>query len=153
MNRPPMNPREMMAALRAMSDAGDDAPPARPDIRAQRLELLTRFARYAERHEFQPGDLVAEKEGLSTVKQANGGRALIYWRPLDPTDAVDALIIADAVNRSHANRLDCMIGSVETANDGTSTVLITAFDSARLRPLTPAERAELDAVRDAGGAA
>lgn len=147
-----MNPHEMIAALRAGSAGGDDAPPARPDIRAQRLELLARFARYSEPHDFRPGDLVAEKEGLSTFKQSNGGRALIYWRSLDPTDAVDALIIADVVNRSHANRLDCMIGSVETANDGTSTVLITAFDSGRLRPLTRAERAELDAVSGTGGA-
>lgn len=148
-----MNPHEMIAALRAMSDGGDDAPPPRPDIRAQRLELLARFGRYNEQHEFHPGELVAEKEGLNTVKQANGGRALIYWRPLVPADPVDSLIIADAVNRSHVNRLDCMIGSVETANDGTSTVLITAFDSARLRPLTAQEQDELDAVRALAGAA
>lgn len=147
-----MNPHEMIAALRAMSAGGDDAPPARPDIRAQRLELLARFRSYHERHEFRPGALVAEKDGHSVFKQDGGGRALIFWRALNPTDPLDAQIIAKGVQRERVIAVDCIVGTIEDGGDGLSSIVFHSHDSARLRPLSAEERAELDAVGGTGGA-
>ncbi len=142
-----MNMREMMAA---MSGRAGDTSSARPDMRAQRLELLGRFERYGEPHEFAPGQLVVEKDGLGIINQSNGGRALIFWRHLEPSDAVDASIIEAANLGRFQSRIDCLVATAETGNDGTAAILFAAHDSARLRPLTAEERAELDAVRGDG---
>ena len=142
---------DMRAVMAAMRDAesGDDAPPARPDVRAQRLELLARFKSYGERHEFAEGELVAEKHGMGTVNQSRGEVGLMFWRRLDMADAVDALIVADAVKRLRVNRVDCLVALTGEADDGTSALVFLPHEAARLRPLTAGERAELDAV--AGG--
>ncbi len=144
-----MDLREVLAAKMAAAMAGgdDEAPPARPDMRAQRLELLARFKRHSEQHEFTSGQLVVEKDGLGVISQTGGGRALIFWRKLDPDDAVDASIIEDATDGRRLSRVDCLVATVESANDGTSALLFASHESARLRPLTPEEQAELDAVR------
>lgn len=144
-----MDLRAMMAAKMAEAMAGgddDDAPPARPDMRAQRLELWARFDAYNKQHRFTPGGLVAEKDGLGIIKQSGGGRALIFWRALVPSDPLDKIIIRQQVKRQRINRVDCIIASVEFADDGTSAVLFVPHDSACLRPLTDEEAAELDAV-------
>ena len=143
-----MNGFRMVLPLSATGGGGgndDDAPSPRPDMLAQRLELRDRFARYHAAHVFAPGDLVAEKEGLGTIR--DGERtALIYWRDLDPTDALDAAIIEDFAQHQHTNAVDCMVGRLP---DDAASVVIHPHDSSRLRPLTAEERAELDAV--AGG--
>ncbi len=140
-----MNGFKMVLPLSAMggNDGDDDTPPPRPDMRAQRMELETRFKRYHEAHEFKPGDLVAEKEGLGTVR--DGERtALIYWRALDPSAVLDAVIIKDFAEHQHVSAVDCLVAKL--ADDAGSVVTIP-HDSSRLRPLTADERAELDAVR------
>lgn len=145
-----MDIREMLAAKLAASMRDDDnAPLARPDMRAQRLELLARFAVYTEPHEFRPGELVMQKDGLVLMEaHGHGDLAMIYWRALDPSDPFDVCLIREEVERTRHNRINCIVGVV--SDDGGADVVMRPFDSARLRPLTPTERAQLDAVRGDG---
>lgn len=144
-----MDPRRILAALNGADmsdDGGGDAPPARPDMRAQRLELRARFDGYEVWHEFRSGELVAEKDGHSVFDQKGGGRALIFWRWLEPKNPVDAHIIRRACERERVNAVDCIVGTIEDGHDGLSCVVFHSHDSARLRRLTAEEQAELDAI-------
>lgn len=115
--------------------------PARPDIRAQRMELRARFNRYCTGHAFGSGDLIAEKDGLAHIKDTPNV-ALIFWRYLDRNDPLDDAIITDAVGRMHLSDINCVVAFADETGKG---LIYWPADFHEFRPLTAEEQAALDA--------
>ena len=136
-----MNPSS--SEVRVMLRAPDPVePPGRPMLLAQRVQLLDAFAEYQRRHEFLPGSLVAEKDGLVTFNRARAGaHAWIFWRMLDRGDAHDLLLLQQDASRSGQPDIDCILA---TPHDEGHAVVFTLHASRALRPLQGDERVELE---------
>lgn len=105
-----MNPAELLAAVK-MAHSGDNERPVRPLMEAQRMELLARWEAYNTHSPLQPGDFVAEKDGLGRLRlAARSDCLLMLWRLLDHSDWLDRQLIKYWIeNGSNYDKIDCIV--------------------------------------------
>lgn len=97
---------------------------ARPVPMAQRLELLDRWERAGERHEFRPGDLVRQKAGLHIIRDEDAHQ-LLFWSWLDVSNPVHAARLRDEAERLIIfPDVDCFV--VTLSDDGTALLFFLA---------------------------
>lgn len=101
-------------------DDGDNKHALMPE--AQIVNLQAAWENYSAAKEFAPGDIVRCREGLSIFRDEPG--LLLYVRPLDYFNPLDALHIEDTIDKQKWNKIDCVVMRVHD----TGTAFFLMFD-------------------------